>query len=271
MTTEANIKRHLVSALECHRMRDMRREELQQLLDRNALLLSRSVVDHLRWALRSIFRFAMCEGVVDRNPAEALYTPKKCVPAKEKSTLTSEEVKRLLSTLPVREQLIARLAIYEGMRPGEILGLQVQDCGSNSLLRRRVYRGDIDDPKNGRSRQVGLSQGTADLLAVWLTILGEQAGTAWLFASEKLTTPLSRDNVWRRYMLPRLEQVGLEWATFQVLRRTNASLGHQAGVDPKVAADQRGHSVDVSINEYTQASLSQKLIAVRQLEAAMVQ
>ena len=157
------------------------------------------------------------------------------------------------------------------MRPGEILGLQVQDCGSNSLLRRRVYRGDIDDPKNGRSRQVGLSQGTADLLAVWLTILGEQAGTAWLFASEKLTTPLSRDNVWRRYMLPRLEQVGLEWATFQVLRRTNASLGHQAGVNPKVAADQRGHSVDVSINEYTQASLSQKLIAVRQLEAAMVQ
>jgi hypothetical protein len=29
------------------------------------------------------------------------------------------------------------------------------------------------------------------------------------------------------------------WVNFQVLRRTQASLGHKEGVDPKVAADQR--------------------------------
>jgi hypothetical protein len=41
-------------------------------------------------------------------------------------------------------------------------------------------------------------------------------------------------------MQPKLEKIGLDWATFQVLRKTNASLSKKYGVDPKVAADQRG-------------------------------
>ena len=35
----------------------------------------------------------------------------------------------------------------------------------------------------------------------------------FVFPSEKLTTPLSLDNLWRRYMLPKLEKAELEWAT----------------------------------------------------------
>ncbi|HLJ12950.1 MAG TPA: hypothetical protein VKV15_00520 [Bryobacteraceae bacterium] len=61
--------------------------------------------------------------------------------------------------------------------------------------------------------------------------------------TNKLTTPLSLDNLWRRSMQPPLEKIGLDWATFQVLRKTNASLSKTAGVDPKVASDQRGHGL----------------------------
>ena len=63
---------------------------------------------------------------------------------------------------------------------------------------------------------------------------------AWVFASENPKKPFWRDNVWYRHMKPRLETLGLGWANFQVLRRTHASLGHEAKVDPKTAADQRG-------------------------------
>lgn len=38
-----------------------------------------------------------------------------------------------------------------------------------------------------------------------------------------------------------LDAFDWKWANFQVMRRTHASLGHEAGIDPKVAADQRGH------------------------------
>ena len=39
----------------------------------------------------------------------------------------------------------------------------------------------------------------------------------------------------------RLEKGRLRWVDFKVMRRTNASLGQDAKVDPKVSADQRGH------------------------------
>ena len=55
------------------------------------------------------------------------------------------------------------------------------------------------------------------------------------------------------------------------MRRTNASLGHKAGVDPKVAADQRGHGIGVSMEVYVQADIEQKQLAVRKLESAVIQ
>jgi hypothetical protein len=61
-------------------------------------------------------------------------------------------------------------------------------------------------------------------------VSGDEPGRVPL-PSENLKKPLSRDNLWRRYMEPKLAEVGLEWATFQVLRRTNASLGEKANVD----------------------------------------
>ena len=67
-----------------------------------------------------------------------------------------------------------------------------------------------------------------------------------------------------------LSSVGLGWATFQVLRRTHASLGHEAGIDPKVAADQRGHGIGVAIDVYTKAALSRRAEAAEQLENAVL-
>ena len=71
-------------------------------------------------------------------------------------------------------------------------------------------------------------------------------------------------------MRPRLETIGMEWATFQVLRKTNASLSKKAGVDPKVASDQRGHGLGVSLEVYTSSDLEQKRAALKVLEAAVL-
>jgi hypothetical protein len=54
------------------------------------------------------------------------------------------------------------------------------------------------------------------------------------------------------------------------MRRANASLGRKAGVDDKVAADQRGHGLGVSLDVYATSDLEEKLKAVRKLEAAVV-
>jgi integrase len=81
---------------------------------------------------------------------------------------------------------------------------------------------------------------------------------------------LSIDNVWRRNIKPRLEKIGMDWATFQILRKTNASLSKKEGIDPKVAADQRGHGIGVSMEVYTRSDMEQKKEAVNKLEAAVL-
>jgi hypothetical protein len=83
-------------------------------------------------------------------------------------------------------------------------------------------------------------------LGLWRATLTDADPQALLFPTER-GTPLRRDNVWNRGILPKLKRVGLEWATFQVLRRSNASLSRKASIDDKVAADQRGHGLGVSL------------------------
>ena len=157
------------------------------------------MVDHLRFRLRSVFALAMSEGVVDRNPAAALFTPRHYQEGRSREVLTPDQAAILIGALELREKVIVRLATWEGMRPGEILALQLGDLDDDSVwVRRRVYKGDIDEPKTKRStRRVALTVGTLALLDQWkLRLLGSPPET-WIFGSEK-GTPMRRDNIWRK-------------------------------------------------------------------------
>ena len=137
-------------------------------------------------------------------------------------------------------------------------------------IRQRMYRGELDTPKTANSmRYAALGDGLSMWLACWLEMLPDRSPEAWIFPSEKGSTPLIRDNCWRWRFLPHLKKVGLEWATFQVMRRTHASLLDELGVDPQVRADQMGHSVDVNQNTYTRSSLDRRRAAVNLLEKAV--
>ena len=185
--------------------------------------------------------------------------------------LSEEEVNKYLDTFGLREELIARLAIFEGMRPGEIFALRWKSVAEKMLrVEQRVYKRILNTPKNGKTREGAISDGTAKLIQRWSELVPNTEAEAFVFASEAGTTPLSPDNLWRRWMKPKLTEIGLEWATFQVLRKTNASLSQKAGIDPKVASDQRGHGIGVSLEVYTSSDLEQKREAVNRLEAAVL-
>ncbi|MGH9628910.1 MAG: hypothetical protein ACRD7E_11345, partial [Bryobacteraceae bacterium] len=83
MTEVDRIKYHLIQPLGSKATRDITREEMQTLLNQKAENLSASVISHLRFRLRSIFALALSEGVVERNPAVTLYTPRDCQPGRE--------------------------------------------------------------------------------------------------------------------------------------------------------------------------------------------
>jgi len=274
MTTESRMVHHLGPDFGPELLHRVTRDQLQLFLDGKARCLSHSVVDHLRWDLNAIFKTALSDGLVQVNAAAALFTPP-CKPDADRKVMTPEQIRQALTVLESRERLIFRMAVFDGMRPGEILAVRLGNISETSILvDQRVYKGNIDTPK-GRtgkrtSRLVGLSPGTLMELDLWRPTLTLTERQSFLFPTER-GTPLRRDNVWNRGMLPKLKKVGLEWATFQVLRRTNASLSRKALIDDKVAADQRGHGLGVSLEVYSVSDLQQKIEAVKRLESEVIQ
>ena len=161
VTTENRITHHLGAEFGERKLSDLSLKGLQAFLNGKAETLSRSVVAHLRWDLRSIFKLALAEGYAERDPTGALYTPKAAVTAESRS-MNKEEVEQYISVLNPRERVIAHLALFAGMRPGEILALQRRhisgDC-RQLFVDQRVYRGDIDTPKTHSSaRTVAILQ-----------------------------------------------------------------------------------------------------------------
>jgi len=273
-TRENNINRvnvHLVKTFKDRELRSFRRDELQDLLDLKASVpLSFSVVDHLRWDLKQIFDMAVAEGQVERNPALLLFTPKAARKPVHRA-MTIKEVQICFGALDLRERLIAKLAILAGMRPGEIFAMTWgRLTATHADIQQRIYRGKIDTPKTDNStRQAALSEGLLVEIESWRMMAVESRDDAWVFPSERMT-PLSKDNWWNRVMCPALKKVGLEWATFQVMRRTNATLMKALGADGKLVADQLGHTLDVSQNVYTQSSVESRSVIVNQLEQRLL-
>jgi len=271
-TTESRIRHHLLEEFGPEKLTGLTLKPLQAFLSSKAAASSRSTVAHLRWDLRAIFKLAVAEGYTERDPTGALFTPKEARPA-ETRVMNRKEAQQHINALDLRERVIDHLALFVGMRPGEILALQrrhvAEDCGELAIDQ-RLYRGDIDDPKTASSkRTVGIPSQTAKELREWMKLVGKKPDS-WVFASENPAKPLWRDNVWYRNMKPRLELVGLAWANFQVLRRTHASLGHDLKIDPKVAADQRGHGIGVALDVYTQSSVESRRGAAEVLENSIL-
>lgn len=265
------LKHHLTCEFAGHTLGSFTRDELQDFLDRKAVGgMSFSTVDHLRWDLKQIFGMAVAEDRLRKNPAALLFTPSQAHRATGRA-MTWQEVKLLFSVLEARELAVCMLATIAGMRPGEIFGLKWKHIRTDHVeIEQRLYRGKIDTPKTDQSkRSVALSEGLQAEIAKWRSQSGDPGPEAWVFPSETMKTPMSKDNCWRRWIAPRLKAVGLEWVNFQVMRRTHASLMRELKVDPKIVADQLGHSVDVNLNVYSKTALGPRKEAVNTLESAL--
>jgi integrase len=271
MTNEDRIAHFIVPEFGSRRLSTLTRDDLQQFLDSKSSL-SFSTVDHLRWDLKQLLEMALAEGIVARNPAAILFTPRTCA-RPERRSLTIEEVKKVFNALgQLRERLIVKLAILAGMRPGEIFGLRRGGFGECvASIQQRVYRGKIDTPKTEKSvRIAALSSGLRLDLEAWLQSSPDTGPNGWLFPSDTLKTPISRDNVMYRNIRPTLKKEGFGWVDFHVMRRTHSSLMRELGIDPKVVADQQGHTLDVNLNVYTETSVKSRIEAVETLESAFI-
>jgi len=271
-TSENRIQTHIGKDLGSERLSKLTLAKLQEYLEQKASTgLSFSVVDHLRWDLSSVFDMAVAEKVAATNPTASLYTPK-TAKRKKQVAMSAEQVQLALNTVEDREKVILRLAVFAGMRPGELLAIRrehVKQDGRVIEVEQRVYRGKLDTPKNGLDRSVAVPPETATLLWDWITNAVDADPDTYVFAGET-GNPLWRSSLLEDHIKAKLQPVGLGWVNFQVLRRTHASLGHEMKVDPKVSADQRGHGIGVAIDVYTKSTMKARASAAKRIENSVV-
>jgi len=168
MTNRDRVQRDIISEFGNQKLRALTRDDLQEFLDSKSSL-SFSHVDHLRWDLRQIFEMAVTEGIINRNPAALLFTPRGCSRPKHR-TMSADNVKLAVTVLDLRERLIFKLAVFVGLRPGEIFALRRERLSENTAdIQERIYRGKLDTPKTQRSiRVVAFSASVREDLGNWL-------------------------------------------------------------------------------------------------------
>ena len=213
----------------------------------------------------------MEENLLQKNPASLLFTPK-TAKRREGKVMSIEEVRLCFTVLDLRERLISKMAVFAGMRPGEIFALTWGRLNEEYAdITQRVYRGDIDSPKTWLSaRRVAFSENLLAEIAAWKEMSLDIRPKAWVFPSEKTELPIRKDNLWRRHIRPGLQAVGLSWVNFLVMRRTHVSLMHELEVDPKIVAEQLGHTLDVNLNVYTKVAHRRRKEAVDLLEGSVL-
>ena len=246
-----------------HRCRDLKAEHLRAVLRKFAQSgKSYESVGKIRLAMKDMVRKLVAEGYLPANIAEDLKTPK-TAKRSDRSRLrrvSLPEYKRAWSVLNERERLALDLVLFCGCRESEVYGLRIRDFIDRGALRieRSWYKGQVEAPKNGRIRLIGVDDEIFARLKQWTEALPDRGPEAWVFPSERILSPLLPGNVLRRCIYPRLQPLELDWINFAVLRRSHSSLHQDRGTDPKIIADQQGHGLDVHMTDYIDSHLDRK-------------
>ncbi|WP_287154458.1 site-specific integrase [Candidatus Solincola tengchongensis] len=203
--------------------------------------------------LKSLLRRAIALEYLDRDPTIGIRPPR--VERKEMDFLERDEVEALLEASEGDIHDIIALAVFTGMRQGEILALRWQDIDyRNGII--RVVRSfspanGFSDLKSEKSRRaVPLIPRLADIFQKRYESMGRPDPDSLVFPTEA-GTPKDRNNLISREFEPALLSAGIRKIRFHDLRHTYASLAIASGADPKGLQSVLGYSsITVTMDTY---------------------
>lgn len=245
--------------------------------------LSARMVQSIHAVLRNALECAVREEVIPRNVARLVKMP---VPTyKVNRGLTSPQAQALLrAAAPQRFGALYVLALYLGLRRGELLGLRWADVDLQSekleviqTLQRVGGELRLVPPKTEDSaRTVPLPRPCIESLREHRRRQFAERSAAWpdwedhgLVFPSRRGTPMEPDNLRRSWYAIRAA-AGLGQTRFHDLRHTCVTLLLELGVPPHVVRDIVGHSdIEVTMTIYAHVSLDEKRKALGKLGDAL--
>lgn len=257
-TRETNlyiVERHVLPALGEKALCELEKFHCQVFLNGLAEKgFSFTIVDHCRTMLKAILEEALDADLIGKNPARKLVNPE--TKESQKYVLQKADSRRLLDSLPFRDQLIAMIAAFCAMRPGEIFGLRWSSWkGDYFQIEGTAWRGTLRPGKaktKSSKAPVAVPDVLVPLLKAWRERNQSALDDALIFPSDK-GSPIRPENWLRRRIKPIATalQIGVP-VNFQVLRRTFATNAQGHGNAKDVQTHLRHTDIATTLGVYTQ-------------------
>ena len=281
-----DVHHHIIPHLGRRKLKELTPVDIRRLYRKMAEkgLKDRSI-EYVHTTLRKSLKAAVVDRLINHNPTDGVRPIKTPTgTAKEPKALAPDQVKVLFeAAAESRFEALYVVAMYTGLRRGELLGLKWTDTDldTGTLMVRRSL--DVDGtfkaPKNQAARRtLKLTPRALDALKVHKVHQNAarlQAGPRWqdhnLVFPNTVGKPMNAGNFYRRDFQPLLKRAGLadEGFTIHSLRHTFATTLADKGVHPSTAQKMLGHSdIRMTLAIYTHATDGMQDAATDALEEA---
>jgi integrase len=259
--TESILKWHLVPILGAKKLDEITNEQVQKV---KLALTHRSAktVNNVLTMLSVLLKKAVEWGELDRLPCVIKLVPN---PKTTMGFYDFDEYERLLKTAERRGkdvQLMFLLGGDAGLRLGEIVALEWKDIDLRSrrlTVERSDWRGQVNAPKGGRSRNVPLTKRLTDALRANRSLRSERV------LSLNDGSPITRDRVIKAIRGAE-RAAGVHEAGVHVLRHTFASHLAMKGAAARAIQEVAGHADLSTTQRYMHLSPAATEEAIRLLD-----
>jgi integrase len=225
--------------------------------------------------LRRALSMAIKWGLINRNVCDAVDRP--TVAKHEITPLNAEQIAKLIeSSKDDRIHALLILAVFSGLREGELFGLEWNDIdmkAANLMVRRTAVdlNGSVttSPPKTGKGqRLVELPQIAIDALWTHKTrLMSEGLAKCELVFPEIGGEYQRRFGPFRDQFKAILKKAELPTIRFHDLRHSSATLLLSEGVHPKIIQERLGHStIGITMDTYSHILPSMQRDAVGKLD-----
>jgi integrase len=248
----SHLRFHLVPAFGCMRLDEIGQEQVQGFVGKLAKGRSRHTILNVLGTLTSILKMARKWGYAVAGFQQSDLVIPCSKPSKPGRFFTPEQSRSILALASEPWYTIFALAAMTGLRPGEVLGLLIDDLDFEQSLifvRRSAWYRHLISPKSSRSVATvpmpgPLAEVLSDFLASW------RPNEKRLLFSNRRANPYSENKVVQKRLWPILEALSIPRCGMHAFRHGHGSLMHSSGASLKVAQMQLRHADASTTSRY---------------------
>jgi integrase len=269
----AKVKKHIIQADLVDEFGDVRLENfdkftLQTHLNKLAKTRSRDRVLQIRAYIKAIFAEAVDQDFLPKDPARKVKTPAN-LRETDKTVLSWEQLAAALAKLGLRDRILLKLDMTNALRPSELFAFRWKchrvEAVSLTIVE-TIYKGKIRSygKTKGSLTEVPIAKDLSDDLVAWRQVSQEQYDKkkkkhglppsdeeAFLFPNRDGSF-MDPSNYRKRVLHRVATELGLPKLTFQVIRRTIATLAQKKGTVKDVQGIMRHSRVATTTDVYMQ-------------------